>query len=239
MYQSIISLGAWCQVAEQLRLHHLPRTLSPLEWTVAPWDAMTAVIRDDGRHLCADVRIEGEDRQPVCQHYGLLYPHDFHPPHGDKSQWFEITPEELAAAQSKYAHKMSEFRRACRQKEGRIAFIRMGGEALPAIPWPYLHDTKALKASKINQLVEDLKAYCGHDDFDLFIFLHEEWHPLDMDAILAPNVRVLERPPVAPPVEWYGHKAIWTELLQTIGLMGQAEGQSPEIDQARTVNEMC
>lgn len=219
MYQSIISLGAWCQVSEQLRLHKLPRTLSPLEWTVATWDAMTAVIRDDGQQLCHNISVEGEQPHAVCQSYGLLHPHDFHAPNHDPSQWTEIDPEELVQARTKYVKKMEAFRLACREDQGRVAFIRMGGEAKPAFPWPYLHDRTALSASRINAFVEDLKIYCRHDNFDLFVVLHEEWHPFDADVELASNAKVLVRPPVSPPVDWFGHEHVWTELLQSMGLL--------------------
>ena len=219
MYQSIISLGAWCQVSEQLRLHKLPRTLSPLEWTVATWDAMTAVIRDDGQRLCHDIVLEGEVPNAVCKTYGLVHPHDFHPPCDDFHQWKEIDPKEQDEARSKYARKMEAFRQACRANEGRIAFIRMGGEAKPAVAWPYMHDKKPVTASRVNTLVEDLKTYCGHENFDLFVVLHEEWHPFEKDVELASNATILERPPVAPPVDWFGHQELWTELLQTMGIL--------------------
>jgi hypothetical protein len=228
MYRSIISLGAWCQVAEQFRRHNFPRTLSPFEWTVSTWSAMSDVIREDGHRLCQDLTLNAEGTAFVCQAYGLLHPHDFERAAGGSGAVLPPTPEKFEANRAKYAHKMNDFRQACRSTEGRIAFVRMGGEAEPAAAWPYLHDLKPLTTHRVNELVALLIAYCGHDNFDLFVMLHDGWHPFAHTASLASNARIVALPHPQPPVDWYGHKHDWSQVYADAGIRMIDEARQPK-----------
>lgn len=218
MYTSVVSLGAWCQVAEQFRRHNFPRTHSPFEWTVSTWSCLMAIIADDGKQLATELTVDHARKEVVCQAYGLLHPHDFHKKFDKDGNLLPPDAEEITEIRKKYTHKMDDFRRACQTRGGRIAFVRMGGEAEPAVAWPYLHDQAPLTSERVNSLADLLVEYCGHSDFDLFVMLHDGWHPFEDTAPLHSNAKVVRLPHPAPPVDWYGHESDWEKVYAAAGI---------------------
>ena len=76
-FDCVISLGAACQVAEQCR-RHLPQTYGvPFDWTVAPFAAIEAVLRDLGSRLGQRFVVARGGQTTLCANYGLLYEHEF------------------------------------------------------------------------------------------------------------------------------------------------------------------
>jgi hypothetical protein len=102
-FNHIISLGSECDTALQLRRVGWLRTPSVFDWLITPWDALLAILQDNGARLAQQIYQTTDATAAACAAYGLLYWHEF-PRHQGKVQ---ITPEATATARGKLAHKMA------------------------------------------------------------------------------------------------------------------------------------
>ena len=126
-YNHIISLGAWCQVAEQLRRHEVSFVSSPFDWLVTPFESLLRIIRNGGVQLCNDVAQYDGGQSAICTNYGVLYHHEFPRDTQDK---VKINDDDRIVGRSKLLHKMANLDVYCK-RDGRKLFIRLEDMSSP------------------------------------------------------------------------------------------------------------
>jgi hypothetical protein len=121
-FHHIASLGSDCDAASQLRRAGWLHTPSVFDWLITPWDAMLAVLQDNGARLGQQIYQTKDGRGAACAAYGLLYWHEF-PRHENGK--VDITPEATARARSKLTHKMARLHQTL-SGQGNVLLIRSG-----------------------------------------------------------------------------------------------------------------
>ena len=119
--------------------------------------------------------------------------HDFTRDIADDNRVAPLSIEEITQCRSKFLHKMSRFRDACRT-DGKKLFIRLGGEFREPIAWPYIGDPEPLAFSRINHLVRTLERYCRSSDFVLAHVRYPSLVSVAADEQLDQKVKLLTLP---------------------------------------------
>ena len=212
MFEQVLSLGAWCQVTEQLKRLQLLTTHSPFDWLVTPYDSLLDVIADDGCRFALDVRPTEDRTSMSCSSYGLLYHHEFS---RDDAGHVIIDDQHLMNTRAKLLHKMSMFDAACRSGR-KTLFVRMGGHAEPPVAWPYLSDDKAFLTADMNRLAEILsRRFPALDYHVMFVNFTEttKFEPVANDRFSTHVIRW----PIHHPAGWEGETEAWRDLLHHSG----------------------
>ena len=155
-YSSVIPIGSVCQVSDQLKHNEIDYVHTPWEWAVTPLQALIDAIDDDGQSFGLEMERYDRNYTVKCLRYGHLHHHDFTRDIADDNRVAPLSIEEITQCRSKFLHKMSRFRDACRT-DGKKLFIRLGGEFREPIAWPYIGDPEPLAFSRINHLVRTVR----------------------------------------------------------------------------------
>jgi hypothetical protein len=121
-FAHIISLGADCDVALQLRRVGWLKTPSVFDWLVTPWDSMMAVLEDGGARLARKTYPCHDGRGAACADYHLMYWHEFP---RDAQFLVQVTESQTEQARLKLTHKMARMQAACEEAKP-VLFIRSG-----------------------------------------------------------------------------------------------------------------
>lgn len=129
-FDHIISLGARCQTAHQIRRYFGVQTPWPFDWWVTPTMSLIELLENDFDGLfdpnCLEI---GDGKAPgdgkhwtLCRRTGVIHAHDFE---RDQVTWeIDMTkfPAMCAANRVRYGAVIDWFRRL----EGRVLFVRCG-----------------------------------------------------------------------------------------------------------------
>ena len=73
-----VSLGAWCQVAQQLKNHVQDQLVpSAFDWIVGPLSSVSHILDTDGDNFCENLSLSKPSNSIICETYGILYHHEF------------------------------------------------------------------------------------------------------------------------------------------------------------------
>jgi hypothetical protein len=212
-FDAVVSLGAWCQVAFQVKKHEWPLQESCFDWLVTPWDSLLKVLETDGELLGKDVFYEPAAISFKCSHYGLLYYHEF-PQDNDGKPY--LAEDALSNVRSKLIYKYRKM--VDRLQSGdvkRVLFIRYGGAAVPAYALPYhSHDLENQRdGGDLNSLLALLQKKFPRIEPSL-LFLEQPPHTIfdRGGAPLDPRVHVATMP-VPIDEQWEGEDDVWSRVL--------------------------
>lgn len=217
MYVSIIPIGSFCQVADQLNEKGLPYARTPWEYTVTPLQALLDAVRDDGSAFGLEVERFDNDGTVICKRYGHLHHHDFSRDFANGNKIMPLQQEEIDTCRSKFLHKMETFRKAARA-EGKKLYIRLAGEGRNPIAWPYLHDPDPLKHSRLNELAAALEEYADAD-FDLLFVYYRSLTKIEDDEPLDRRIK-LNGLPNSIEMQSTGDSGPWLDVFRSIGVVG-------------------
>lgn len=210
-YTHIVSLGAWCQVASQIKTCTGDIASGPFDWLVTPLPALIRILREDAQGLA--LAAIAEDDTAICPTYGCLYHHEFE---RDAARRCIITDEALARTRSKLLHKWESLKQKLSDGQ-RTLFVRFGGDGRPARAWPYHVDPHRTCSAELNALDDALAERFPGMDFDILHVWHEQMHPSDFSAPLSPRIRLA---PMTTPShrDWRGDAMAWQALFDRHGV---------------------
>ena len=159
-HNTVISLGAHCDVAFAIRWFFGTKTVSPFDWLVTPCEAMAAILREEGDGLGREFEVVQAGQTVQCRRYGVLYHHEF--PRDPATANLQFSVDAIESCRSKLAHKMVRMRTLARAS--RPLFIRYGVGGGGG-----KHNYAPVETPDLIELDEALRAFCGHDDFRLTI----------------------------------------------------------------------
>lgn len=180
-YDHVISLGAACGTAYQIRTHFPHAKAFPLDWLITPFTSLFALIEDDFENLAPEEQLRfGDDGVVYNQATPLLFPHDFEKNGaiGD-DQW----QSSVDRANSRFSYLVNRLRDVLISSTS-IAFVRhqgdnvLGSDIIPRI-----------SSQKINQLCDLIQEKYPTLDFDLLLV---SAHNNDDPGVLNPRVKKFE-----------------------------------------------
>lgn len=123
MQQRVISLGAICEVAYQVKLHTDKLDADYFDWLITPYDALIGAIKNDfeGFFKLEDLKIYDDQKSVINTKTHVYYFHDF--PLSDERTVLPDFPLYYEQAKSKYDHLKGKFL-ALESFPGRAIFIR-------------------------------------------------------------------------------------------------------------------
>lgn len=150
-----VSLGAWCQVAQQLKNHAKEQFISgAFDWTVSSLKSVPKIIDTDGDNFCEGLTLSRPSNSLTCASYGILYHHEFKRDENNESFWTEETRDD---AKSKLTHKHKSMSSKIRTANDCVTFVRFGGHAEPMVAWPYSKDHAHVEAKDLNAIAESIE----------------------------------------------------------------------------------
>lgn len=123
-FAHIVSLGANCEVAHQLRLNGRHSLHAPFDWLVTPLDALAHIFDEAGARLGSTFVAAKDGTSVRCGAYDVLYHHEF--PRTD-GNFVCFDAEAIAACRAKMAHKWLNLKRVC-TGDAPVLFLRFWGE---------------------------------------------------------------------------------------------------------------
>lgn len=202
----VVSLGAWCQVAEQVKRCFGEVTTGPFDWLVSPLESVIKILNDDARSLGSDaVHL---DLTAISTTYGCLYHHEF--PRDADSRCI-INEQALQDTQSKLKYKWASLKRALSNNEPTL-FIRFGGDARPARAWPYHQNGTAIDSDDLNALDAALAAHFPDLTYTLLYIWHEDLHPGDFTKPLSSRIRLARMDEPGHRL-WEGDTSTWQKVF--------------------------
>ena len=196
-YDYVISLGAACGTAYQIRTHFPHAKAFPLDWLITPFDSLFALIEDDFRNLAPEEHLRYGDDGIVYNHaVPLLFPHDFEKSGviGD-SHW----KPSIDRANSRFAYLVNRLHDTLRTSAS-IAFVRhqganvLGSDIIPRV-----------SSEKVNRLCDLIENKYPNLDFDLFLV---SGHDNDDPVPLNPRVKKFDVR-YTDENEWPNHDDRW------------------------------
>lgn len=150
-----VSLGAWCQVAQQLKNHANDNFVSSaFDWTVSSLKSVPRIIESDGDNFCEGLTLSRPSNSLTCESYGILYHHEFKRDENNESFWTEETRDD---AKSKLTHKHKSMSTRIRDTDECVTFVRFGGHAEPLVAWPYSKDHATVAENELNAIAESIE----------------------------------------------------------------------------------
>lgn len=220
-YDQVVSLGGWCQVAYQIKRALPGRPTGPFDWLVTPYQALLATLDDKGARIGSHVRLTDDGTEPLCEAYGLLYPHEFP---RDASNNAVITDEAAVACREKMERRFRRLDESLRAGVPTL-FIRFGTFAEKLAAWPYFaeqatftRDDAARFCDRIETLYPDLPyhvAFVHHPD----LMPAEPWDDKRSALYSLGPVSVSH---LAGANQWRGHDGQWDELFERLGVFTTA-----------------
>lgn len=213
--RKVISLGAWCQVREQLNRAHVDVINSPFDWLVTPFDSIIPVFSDEGAGFVNCIAPYQDGKSVRCVEYGVLYHHEFE--RGDDGI-VRINTKALEKSRQKLLYKWRRMDEACEGAEP-LLFIRMGGEATPAVAWPYMREAAPFALSKLNKLSSFISTRYPKLDFKLAFLYFGETTDIESDHEVDDRVIIYRLPWPRPVVgaRWEGDGEHWATALNALG----------------------
>jgi len=210
-FQHAISLGAWCQVDYQLRRHFRKRTMSVFESFVTPWPGLLGVLRDGTVDLGQTIKDNRWAESAECVKYGILLPHEF--PRTAKEEVIVSLTAHTNMSQ-KFNHKHQKMLNTLSRCEGDVLFVRYGGHALPAYPWPYREEPDPFDLQQVDQLCFQLTRLFPALSFRLlFVYEAETTKVLNEGATLDRRVSVVPINRQNDYSRWEGNDRLWDTIF--------------------------
>lgn len=209
-FDHVVSLGAWCQTAYQIKQQQQNLLPSCFDWLVTPWDALISILEDDGAKLGLKVAYDHYSKTIKCQHYGVLYAHEFKP---DQSGIPYVSEENLGQCRAKLLHKYRKMFDAI-LNGGTTLFVRFGGTAEPAAAWPYLAQGNPRSEDDLNELMLLLRRKFPAAHAKLLFIWQDQFSDHNLDnSKLDRDILTLSLPrPVQ--ARWMGEDGPWSEVFR-------------------------
>lgn len=209
-----VSLGAWCQVAQQLKNHVQDQLVpSAFDWIVGPLSSVSHILDTDGDNFCENLSLSKPSNSIICETYGILYHHEFE---RDENNEALLTEESQAIAKSKLTHKHKSMSARLRATEESVTFVRFGGHAQPLAAWPYSKDSAPVSPSEINKMTDAIERAFPDLTFRLLFITCPTSHTFNVDqSKLDPRVWTVEMPR-REGCNWSGSNDDWEALISKV-----------------------
>lgn len=206
-----VSLGAWCQVAQQLKTHRPDEFVpSAFDWIVCPLKSVKKIIDTNGDNFCDGLFLSTPQNSIACKGYGILYHHDF--PRNEKNEAF-IEEGSSDNTKSKMTHKHKSMSSRVRQEGECVTFIRFGGHAEPTVAWPYAKDNAIVDTKDLNDIAESIEKEFPDLAFRIIFVTCPTAHTFKVaESKLDPRIWTVEMPH-RPGVDWSGSSDDWAEMI--------------------------
>jgi|GEM_PF-721016 len=209
-----VSLGAWCQVAQQLKNHAKESFVSSaFDWTVSSLKSVPRIIDTDGDNFCEGLTLSKPSNSLTCDTYGILYHHEFKRDENNESFW---TDEVRDDAKSKLTHKHKSMSARIRSTDQCVTFVRFGGHAEPLVAWPYSKDHAEVAADELNAVAASIEKQFPDLAFRILFVTCPTAHFFKVDENkLDPriwNVEMRHR----HGIDWSGSSDDWAEVIARI-----------------------
>jgi len=151
-FEAILSLGSDCDVGLHLQKQGWKPDGSVFEWLVTPWDAMMAVLADEGARLGEKFFVCADGAGAACAEYGLVYWHEF-PRNADGFIAFSAT--DIEACRGKMQRKMRGMLAVCETAQA-VLFIRRG--AATTLRWDRFATGARFGSAELNAFIALIEA---------------------------------------------------------------------------------
>lgn len=209
-----VSLGAWCQVAHQLKSHAGDQFVpSAWDWIVGPLNSVSKMLDTDGDNFCEGMSLSKPSNSLTCEGYGILYHHEFK--RGDKGEAFS-SKEGIVNVRSKLTHKHKSMSSRLRSTDECVTFVRFGGHAKPLVAWPYANDSSPVSANEINEIAYSIERAFPNIAFRILFVTCPTAHVFTIDhSQLDPRVWTVEMKQ-RPGSKWEGSDDDWAEVISRV-----------------------
>ncbi len=210
-----VAVGAWCQVAHQLkRIYGDQFVTSAFDWAVTPLLSVAKVFDTAGESFGQGMFIGEPSGSIECAGYGLLYHHEF-PRGADKRAIYSV--EKAEAACSKLTHKHKSLITRLSLTDEPVTFVRFGGHALPAQAWPYHRDAQHVSADDMNSMVNAIARALPNLNFRVLFIRNDTCMKFTTESS-AFDPRIVQATIAHPKVrvDWTGLDADWDELMASV-----------------------
>lgn len=206
-----VSLGAWCQVAQQLKNHAKENFVSSaFDWTVSSLKSVPKIIDTDGENFCEGLTLSKPSNSLACESYGILYHHEFKRDEKNESFWTEETLED---AKGKLTHKHKAMSSKIRATDDCVTFVRFGGHAEPLVAWPYSKDHANVEAEELNAIAESIEKQFPDLAFRILFVTCPTAHFFKIDEQnLDPRIWTVEMRH-RHGIDWSGSSDDWEEVI--------------------------
>ena len=215
-FTAVISLGGACETAIQMeRFFGGRKTSSPFDFLVTPFNALRAVLEDDGDGFGREFEPIWDGGSVKCLRYGVLYHHEFARSPAGKIQF---SAAQIANCREKLLHKYATMLDVARRN--RTLFVRLGASTdAPGDP----HAGQPFTHADLADLRGALAARLGHDQFHIaFIDMRGEHRGRRFDDL----IQLEQLPPgtsrtdtvIANETPDGGDPVFWGEFFRSFGL---------------------
>jgi hypothetical protein len=210
IYEQIISLGAWCQVAHQVHRRFGRTWGGVFDWLVTPYESLLQVIEDDGERLARSFSPVEDRNSVVCNEYGVLYHHEFRR-RPDGRRIFDRFS--LDNCQSKFTHKIATFLTCVRSGRPTL-FVRYGTFCSNPQAYPYIAEPSVFTDADAHRLDELLRRKFPNLPYTLAIVYNPEYTPasLTLTGRIVPWAMPVNIDP-DDPYRWTGNDCDWDKFF--------------------------
>jgi hypothetical protein len=219
-WDKIVSLGASCTVAWQIRNHFDQPEAYPFDWLILPLQTLEAALCADVRGFVAPGGITLVDGLPRNRRFPAVMPHDFDPAATGHEK-------EIPQVQRKYDALGDRWRDLLRSRQ-RVLFVRYQGE------FDLSDDTviQRVPVARANALVATIAARAPNLSFSVMFVTaidNDDRSELDPRAIHAEVSRPTEDD-WPPDLLWRGNTREWRDLFtQVAGKPKAADRSAPNL----------
>lgn len=209
-FARVVSLGALCEAAYQIRRRYGVTPFNPFDWIGAPLSSISSILADDGRMLGHEIEVRGDSA--ICKHYGVNYYHEFH---RDEDRSPVITDRSLTVCKRKLRRKYLHLINRLDDDQPTL-FIRLHGHHDSAAAEYLTPDPRPLLTSEINDLVHCLERKFPRLPFRVAFVKMSGVTKLINDAPPDPRILFHEIPPFSL---WQGNNDAWDEIFDTYSVI--------------------
>lgn len=185
--------------------------MSVFESFVTPWAGLMGVLRDGTAELGQTIKDNRWAEAAECMKYGILLPHEF--PRTAKEEVIVSRAAHTSMSQ-KFSHKHQKMLSTLSRCEGDVLFVRYGGNALPAYPWPYREEADTFDLSQVEQLCFQLSRLFPALNFRLlFVYEVETTRVLNEGAILDRRISIVPINRQNDYSRWEGDDCLWDSIF--------------------------
>lgn len=209
-----VSLGAWCQVAHQLKLQVGDKFVpSAWDWIVGPLSSVTKILDSNGGNFCEGMSLSKPSNSLTCSAYEILYHHEFK--RGANDEAFS-SKEGIMSAREKLAHKHISMSSRIKSSDECVTFVRFGGHARPLVAWPYAKDCSPVSTSDINEIANSIERSFPDIAFRILFVTCPAAHLFEIDhSSLDPRVWHVEMRKI-PGSGWEGSDEDWSDIISKV-----------------------